>query len=49
MKTEEKNRTYSKPTMQIVMLQQQTKLLTGSSLLNSTREDYGEAEIIDWV
>ena len=42
-----KRKDYQKPTMNIVKLQQQTHLMTGSGV-QSMRSGYGEAQEEDW-
>ena len=42
-----KKKDYQKPTMQVVKLQQQTHLMTGSGV-QSTRSSYGTAEEETW-
>ena len=42
-----KRKDYRKPTMQVVKLQHQTHLLQASGV-QSTRSDYGEAQVEEW-
>lgn len=43
-----KRKDYLKPTMQVVKLQQQARLLVGSGQVQATRDSYGTATVEEW-
>ena len=43
-----KRKDYQKPTMKVVKLQQQARLLVGSGQVQATRDSYGTATTDEW-
>ena len=41
-------KTYEKPTIKVVKLQQQAHLLAGSVQVQATRDSYGTATVEEW-